>query len=85
MRRDNIKSARGEVVDFDSLIQKANTRSARSFKTDEVPQKIKEVQAKQKLSGHIPSAPILEEEIVPADAAMITVKKKKPTEEAPVG
>lgn len=81
MRRGLIKSARGEVVDFDDLIAKASQKPLNK-KMTEVKKKIKESTSKVKLTGHTPRAP--QEEKSPAEATQITLpmslKKKKETE-----
>lgn len=82
MRRGLIKSARGEVVDFDDLIAKASQKPLNK-KTTEVKKKIKESTSKVKLRGHTPQIP--QEEKTPAEVTQITLpmtlKKKKETQE----
>lgn len=76
MRKDLVRSARGSTVDFDMLIEQAKMKPEKKFRTTEVPAKIKEVAEKRKMSGHIPAAPV-PEDMTPAEATQITVKKKK--------
>ena len=82
MRKGLIRSARGDVVDFDDLIAKASQKPVNK-KTSEVAKKIKESSnSKSKISGaHIPKPPSTEDSS-PAEATMIvlpmqTSKKKK--------
>jgi len=81
MRKGQIKSARGEIVDFDDLIAQASQKPVNK-KTTEVKKKIKETVLRGKLNGYIPHAP--EEEKSPAEVTQITLpmnlKKKKETE-----
>jgi hypothetical protein len=80
MRKGLIRSARGEVVDFDDLVAKASQKPVNK-KTSEVVKKIKEAaKPKAKLSGHIPKPST--DEKSPAEETMIVLpmqssKKKK--------
>lgn len=76
MRRDAIRSARGEVVDFDALIKGATTVPRREIpKTAEV----REARARRMNAYIVPTAEDdgAPEEAPPADAAMITATFKK--------
>lgn len=76
MRRDRILSARGEVVDFDALAEKAKQKIKEQPKTVEVKRAMAEKVTKKKVNGFVPV--IADEEATPAESAMIvsTFKKK---------
>lgn len=74
MRRDIVRSARGQVVDFDALIASATAPAKReSVKVREVAEK------KKKLNGYV--VPEAAAEQAPADAAMITTTFKRKTKQ----
>jgi thiamine pyrophosphate-dependent acetolactate synthase large subunit-like protein len=67
------RSALGQVVDFDKIIRAAGSPQKREAKTQEVRQKLKEVEQKR-VNGYVPPIPA---EPTPLEATMIAPKRPK--------
>lgn len=74
-RRDLTRSARGDVVNFDQLIENARAKpvSAKRMKSEIARAAVEEAKAKR-MSGFIPAVP---ETKTPAEATQVTVEEKK--------
>lgn len=90
MRRDLIRSARGAIVDFDDLAEKAKQKPKEPPKTSEVKRAMQAPKPARRLRGNVVPVAV-QEDASPAESAMITgtFKKKaadkKPAAESPIG